>query len=127
MTAGQRRDLAEQDLHELLVAFYDTVEREALLAPYFAPVDMAAHMPRIVDFWSTIIFQTNRYSGNAFAPHARMEGLTGEHFARWLAVLERTVDERFEGPAAHRMKEMGHRIAYSMQVRLGIPPFEPLR
>ena len=127
MTTGEHRDLAERDLYELLVAFYDAVEREALLAPYFAPVDMTAHMPRIVDFWSTIIFQSNRYAGNAFAPHAKMEGLTGDHFARWLAVLERTVDERFAGPSAERMKEMGHRIAYSMQVRLGIPPFEPLR
>ena len=120
------RDLAEEDLHPLLVAFYETVERDQLLAPYFAPVDMGAHMPRIVDFWATIIFQTNRYSGNAFAPHAKMQGLTGDHFARWLGVLERTVDERFAGPSATRMKEMAHRIAYSMQVRLGIPPFEPL-
>jgi hemoglobin len=120
------RDLADRDLHDLLVAFYDTVERDELLAPYFAPVDMTAHMPRIVDFWSTIIFQTNRYSGNAFAPHAKMAGLTGKHFERWLGVLEHTVDARFAGPAASRMKEMAHRIAYSMQVRLGIPPFEPL-
>ena len=126
MSATTDRDLADRDLHDLLVAFYDTVERDELLAPYFAPVDMTAHMPRIVDFWSTIIFQTNRYTGSAFAVHVRMEGLTGDHFARWLGVLERTVDERFAGPAATRMKEMAHRIAYSMQVRLGIPPFEPL-
>ena len=126
MSAPPDRELTDRDLHDLLVAFYATVERDPLLAPYFAPVDMTAHMPRIVDFWSTIIFQTNRYAGNAFAPHAKMEGLTGDHFARWLAVLERTVDERFAGPAATRMKEMAHRIAYSMQVRLGIPPFEPL-
>ena len=120
------RDLADRHLRDLLVAFYETVERDELLAPYFAPVDMAAHMPRIVDFWSTIVFQTNRYTGNAFAPHATMQGLTGDHFARWLGVLERVVDARFAGPAATRMKEMAHRIAYSMQVRLGIPPFEPL-
>ena len=126
MRPAPDRDLADRDLNDLLVAFYETVERDEILAPYFAPVDMAAHMPRIVDFWSTIIFQTNRYAGNAFAPHAMMQGLTGHHFARWLGVLERTVDARFAGPAATRMKEMAHRIAYSMQVRLGIPPFEPL-
>ena len=118
------RDVEEADLHPLLTAFYDTVEHEPLLAPYFAVVDMEAHMPRIVDFWSTILFQTGRYSGNAFRPHLEMTGLTGEHFARWLATLEHTVDARFAGPAAERMKAMGHRIAYSMQLRLGITPFE---
>ena len=121
------RDLEEADLHELLVAFYATVEEEPLLAPYFAVVDMQAHMPRIVDFWSTLLFHTGRYSGNAFRPHLDMPGLTGEHFARWLAVLEATVDARFAGPVAERMKGMGHRIAYSMQLRLGITPFEPYR
>lgn len=39
-------------------------------------VDMAAHMPRIVDFWSTVIFHTGRYSGNAFRPHLAMPRLT---------------------------------------------------
>ena len=60
------RDVEEGDLHELLTAFYDTVELEPLLAPYFAVVDMDAHMPRIVDFWSTMLFHTGRYSGSAF-------------------------------------------------------------
>ena len=117
-----RPDLRDEDLHALLVAFYAEVEREPLLAPYFAPVDMAAHMPRIVDFWSTLLFHTRRYTGNAFRPHLAMEGLTGEHFARWLATLERTVDARFAGPSAELMKEMGHRVALSMQLRLGITP-----
>ena len=121
------RDIEERDLHGLLTAFYDTVEQEPLLAPYFAVVDMAAHMPRIVDFWSTLLWHTGRYSGNAFRPHMEMAGLTGEHFARWLATLERTVDARFAGASAERMKALGHRVAYSMQLRLGITPFEEYR
>ena len=123
--AAPSRDLADDDLHDLLVAFYDSVALDPLLAPYFAPVDMREHMPRIVAFWSTIVFQTGRYAGNAFRPHAAMPGLTGEHFAHWLAVLEATIDTRFVGPIAEHMKNMAHRIAYSMQLRLGIAPFEP--
>jgi hemoglobin len=120
-------DLRDEDLYDLLLAFYATVEQEPLLAPYFAPVDMVAHMPRIADFWSTILFHTGRYSDNAFRPHLQMPGLTAEHFARWVATLETTVDARFAGPVATRMKELGHRIAYSMQLRMGIAPFAPLR
>lgn len=122
--AAPLRELQDEDLHDLLVAFYERVERDPLLAPYFAPIDMMAHMPRIVDFWSTILFHTGRYSGNAFRPHLEMQGLTGEHFRRWLAALELTVRERFAGPAADHMCDMAHRIATSMQLRLGIAPFD---
>lgn len=120
-------DLRDEDLHDTLTAFYDTIEGDPLLAPYFAELDMPAHMPRIVAFWSTTIFHTGRYSGNAFKPHLEMPGLTAEHFAHWVAILEATVDARFTGPNAHRMKELAHRIAYSMQLRLGIAPFTDLR
>lgn len=120
-------DLREQDLHGLLVTFYATVERDPLLAPYFAVVDMPAHIPRIADFWSTMLFHTARYTGNAFRPHLEMPGLTAEHFAHWLATLEQTVDASCAGPAADRMKALGHRVAYSMQVRLGISPFAPFK
>ena len=120
-----QEDLTNDDLHDTLVAFYAKLAEDALLAPYFAVVDMAAHMPRIVAFWSTMLFHTGSYSGSAFRPHLTMPGLTAEHFARWVATLEAVVDERFAGPNARLMKELAHRIAYSMQLRLGIAPFAP--
>lgn len=122
-----REDLTNDDLHDTLVSFYATLEEDTLLAPYFAAVDMAAHMPRIVAFWSTMLFHTASYSGSAFRPHLGMPGLTAEHFARWVATLESVVDERFDGPNARLMKELAHRIAYSMQLRLGITPFAPFK
>ena len=121
------RDLAVEDLHETLVAFYARVEAEPLLAPYFEKIDMMAHMPRIVSFWATLIFQAGTYSGSAFLPHLAMPGLTGQHFERWVATMEATLDARFAGPKTEEMKTLAHRIAYSMQVRLGIAPFGELR
>jgi len=118
------RDLRDEDLHDLLVAFYDTVGADEMLGAYFAPIDMREHIPRIADFWSTIVFGTRRYNGNAFRPHAMMPGLTAAHFVRWLETLEATVDARFVGPNAESLKAMAHRIAFSMQIRLGIAPFE---
>lgn len=119
---GERRDLSDDDLHALLVAFYSAVERNALLAPYFAPIDMQAHMPRIVTFWSTMLFHTGRYEGNAFRPHLSMPGLTSDHFAHWLGTLEATLDARFAGPKVEEMKDTAYRIAVSMQLRLRIGP-----
>ncbi len=126
-TTRARFDLREEDLLGVLVVFYEKVAEDPLLASYFASVEMAAHMPRIVDFWSTMLFQTGRYSGNAFRPHLEMPGLTSDHFGRWLATLEDTVDEAYAGESAERMKALGHRIAYSMQLRLGIAPFAAYR
>ena len=116
----KRVDLQDNDLGDLLVSFYVAVADDPLLAPYFASLDMSTHMPRIVAFWSTMLFHTGRYSGNAFRPHLSMPGLTAQHFARWVATLEHTLDGRFAGPNVERMKELAHRVAYSMQLRLGI-------
>lgn len=121
------RDLRAEDLHHTLVAFYTRLETEPLLAPYFETIDMTAHLPRIVAFWETLLFHTGAYSRNAFLPHLAMPGLTSGHFARWVATLEAILDARFEGPMTERMKSLAHRIAYSMQLRLGFEPFEPLR
>ena len=121
------RDLRAADIHDMLVAFYAQLAHEPLLAPYFEPLDMAEHMPRIVSFWETLLFHTGSYTGNAFQPHLTMPGLTSAHFARWVANLEDIVDARFAGPMAERMKALAHRVAYSMQLRLGLEPFEPLR
>ena len=81
-------------------------------------------MPRIVAFWSTMLFHTGRYSGSAFRPHLNMPGLTAGHFARWVDTLEYTLDARFAGVNVERMKDLAHRIAHSMQLRLGITPFD---
>src|SRR5689334_793003 len=93
-------DLRDEDLQGLLTTFYDRIERDPLLAPYFRDLDMRQHIPRIADFWSTILFQTRRYSDNAFRPHLEMPGLTPEHFAHWVATLEVVVDATWRGPAA---------------------------
>ena len=115
-----RADLQDNDLGDLLVSFYAAVADDPLLAPYFASLDMSTHVPRIVAFWSTMLFHTGRYSGNAFRPHLSMPGLTARHFARWVATLDHTLDARFAGPNVEWMKELARRVAYSMRLRLGM-------
>ncbi len=121
------RDIQESDLHATLTAFYDVIAVHPMLRRYFESIDMSTHMPRIEAFWSTLLFHTRRYTGNAFRPHLAMPDLEAKHFAFWVQSLEAIVDSRFAGPAASLMKDLAHRIAYSMQVRLGITPFESFR
>ena len=125
MRCAAHPDLREADLARLLTDFYSIATADALIGSYFAGVDMARHMPRIIAFWSTMLFHKDRYGGSAFQPHARMPGLTGDHFQRWLNILEATVDSRFEGQNARLMKDLARRVAYAMQMRLGIAPRFP--
>ena len=119
---GRLPDVTVDDLPALLTAFYARLADDPLLAPYFVGLDMAAHIPRLADFWATVAFDANRYRGNAFRPHAAMPGLDAPRFARWLAAFEATVDARHAGDRAERMKVVAHRIASSMQLRLGVVP-----
>ncbi len=121
-----RPDLAgDAELRGVLGTFYAALGRDPLLAPYFAELDMAAHLPRIADFWSTLLFRTGRYDGNVFRPHLAMPGLAARHFARWLDALEAAVRSAHAGPNAERMLDLAHRIAWSMQLRLGVAPGGP--
>jgi hemoglobin len=120
---GPRADLAgDADLRRVLDAFYAALARDPLLAPHFAGLDMTEHLPRIADFWSTLLFRTGRYDGNVFRPHLAMPGLTANQFVRWLAALDAAVRASHAGPTADRMVDLAQRIAYSMQLRLGIAP-----
>lgn len=59
--ANERADLRDDDLHDVLTAFYAAIAEDSLLAPYFMGLDMSDHMPRIVAFWSTMLFHMGRY------------------------------------------------------------------
>lgn len=108
------------DVAAFVGAFYDGIASDALLGPFFAGLDWDAHLPRMVAFWSSVAFQSGQYRGRPFAPHARMPGLTREHFARWVGRFHRTVDASFAGPRADLVKARAEQIAGVFQVKLGL-------
>jgi hemoglobin len=101
-------------------AFYRDIEADPVLGRFFAGVDWGSHLPRMVAFWSSAVFQTGAYRGRPFEPHARMPGLAREHFGAWLARWHATVDARFAGEAAERMKARAEQVAGVFQVKLGL-------
>ncbi len=121
-----KAELNASDLHSLMTRFYATIASDDLLAQYFDGIDMTIHMPKIVAFWETIVFDMPSYRSNAFKPHLSMPGLSAAHFERWVLTLENTINAQFAGARADRMKSMARRIAYSMQLRLGLTPFAAL-
>lgn len=112
----------DNDIATLVYCFYDKVrsdERLGYIFNDFAKVEWDTHLPRMVDFWSNLIFQTGRYKGRPFRQHLPLP-IELSDFRRWLGLFEQTVDESFSGENAEYAKEMAGKIASSFAVRLSM-------
>lgn len=92
---GMPEESADERLIRTLVdTFYESVRGDALLGPVFAAnvEDWSVHLPKMYDFWSSMVLRSGRYSGRPIQAHLRLEGLTAEHFERWLGLWRRTVE-----------------------------------
>ena len=122
---NSRADIASRaDLERLVNGFYSAVRADTLLGPIFddvARTDWGAHLPKMYDFWETVLFGTGSFRGNPLAVHldlATRVPLTSREFDRWLALFERQVDAMFAGPTAEDTKRRARRIAAVMQHHL---------
>lgn len=128
-----RADIETREDCELLVrSFYARALTDPLIGFLFTDVarlDLEAHVPKVADFWETILLGAPSYRGGAYAPHAllhRQVPLLSGHFDRWLVLWEAAVDEHFDGPRATEAKAHAQRVARAFQRRLaGLPPEEP--
>ena len=117
-----RHDIATRaDIITLVDAFYARVQADTLIGPIFnevAQVDWARHLPKMYDFWESVLFGTVGFKGNPLAVHrqlARRTSMSAREFDRWLALFHATVDELFEGDVAEGAKLRAARIAMTMQ------------
>ena len=113
-----------KDLEVLMNAFYSKLLLDTTINYIFidvAKIDIKEHIPVIVDFWETILFQTGTYQKNAIQPHLDLNQKTrfkAGHFKTWLSHFEETVDQLFEGETATRAKQRANSIATIMQIKL---------
>jgi hemoglobin len=119
---SDRFDIADQrDVARLVNLFYDRVRADDLLGPIFddvARVDWATHLPRMYDFWESVLFARASFKGDPLFVHrelARRTPLTARGFDRWLELFHATVDDLFEGTVADHAKQSAARIAMTLQ------------
>ncbi len=120
-----KKDLENKaDIQVLVDRFYEKVEADALLAPIFnkvAEVDWDAHLPKMYEFWYSILFGGGNYKGDPMTVHTDLAGRTemGEkQFSRWLTLFEEAVREHFEGRMADEAVQRAHSIAGIMKVKV---------
>lgn len=120
----------EDNIRELVYAFYERVRADPLLGPVFDSKLAGRwddHLPKMVTFWSSLVLGTKNYRGNVQQAHQPLEGVEPAHFSRWLSLFLKTVEARYAPAAAVRFMEPALRIAQSLQLsRFGwdyaIPP-----
>ena len=88
-----------------------------------AKLDLETHVPRITNFWETILLGSHSYGGGAASSPARrapFQGAAGRagHFDRWLYLWTMTVDELFAGERAELAKSHAVRVAAAFESRL---------
>lgn len=111
----------DTDIRCLVDAFYGDIADDPVLGRFFENVDLDRHRPKLYAFWSSIAFQTGTYRGRPFDAHLKLDGLAPSHFAAWLQRFGRTVDHRFAGETADRVKRTAAQIAVVFQLKLGLP------
>lgn len=119
-----KRDIENrEDLLLLMTEFYKKLLADNSINYLFtdiAKIDLAHHLPVLVDFWDSILFQSNTYQKNAMQPHMvlhQKSPLLKHHFETWLNYFTTTVDELFEGEKAFLAKERARSIATVMQIK----------
>ena len=113
-----------EDLTQLMKSFYHKALQDDVIGHFFnevAPLQMDTHIPLIVDFWETIVFDKAKYSGNVLGVHEHLHQLSAfkeEHFNRWVALFKETVNELFFGEKAEMIKQRAESIATVMKIKL---------
>ena len=113
-----------EDLLLLLTQFYNKLLADKSISYLFtdiARIDLPHHLDILVNFWDSILFQSDTYRKNAMQPHMilhQKSPLQKHHFETWLRYFNETVDDLFEGEKASIAKERALSIATVMQIKI---------
>lgn len=124
--------LGRPDIIKLVDAFYTKVRADEGLGYVFdgvAKVDWPTHLPKLYDFWDTVIFRAGTFRGNPMAAHLKLvqeTDMSWPLFERWLELFRETVGELFEGENAGHIVRCAEDMARVIHSRIHALPPVPL-
>jgi hemoglobin len=113
-----------EDIRRLVDAFYAKALTDPVIGFLFtevARIDLPTHLPKLYDFWETLLLGATSYQSSPLMPHFHLHmrhPLETAHFVRWVELFHSTVEELFEGPIAHMAKVRSERIALNFRERI---------
>lgn len=107
----------EAMIERLVRAFYARIRADEVLGPIFAARirDWEPHLKRMCDFWSSVVLQTGRYSGQPMRMHQPLP-VDARHFDRWLGLFKKTAEEVCPPDAAAHFVYRAEKIAESLEL-----------
>jgi hemoglobin len=112
------------DIERLLQHFYGRAIPDPQIGRFFTEVvqlDLAAHLPRLADFWEQVLLGGGHYDGNPVQVHRALHArspLQADDFTRWLTLWRASVDALYAGPTADLAKSRAETIAGVMMSRV---------
>lgn len=95
-----------EDIEILVQKFYQKLTKDDVIGFFFtdiAKIDLSKHLPKMYDFWESILLGNPVYEGSPMAKHFPLNHLVAmeeKHFNRWLQVWEETIQENYVGENA---------------------------
>lgn len=113
----------KEDLQLLVNSFYSRALADEQIGPVFKAADflLDKHIPLMVSFWETILFDIHTYKGNPMLKHLELNQLTKllpVHFERWMMIWQETITLNFEGPRAEEAVKRAASIGQMMQFKI---------
>jgi hemoglobin len=113
-----------EDIVHLISTFYNKATQDNLIGFFFteiAAIKLEEHLPIMYDFWDNLLFKTGGYRGGMMYKHILLnqkEPLRRQHFERWFALFEQTVDDNFAGPKAEEAKRRAKMVIQTLPLKL---------
>ena len=111
-------------IHDLVHGFYAKIRTDPALGRIFNRVIPADHWPehlaKMCDFWSSVLLMTGRFKGTPMAAHAALPAIRPQHFARWLGLFQKTVEEKCPPAAAALFMDKARTIARSLELGIAV-------
>ena len=130
LAPGTQVGIDEAMVHRMVHSFYARIREDEMLGPIFNGAIQNrwdTHLANMVDFWSSVVLMTGRYSGRPMAAHLLLDAKRGEHgmprldqphFDRWLELWRETAREELVPDHAEAIVAKAERIAESLKLAL---------
>ena len=133
--AGPRFPISENQIDQLVAAFYARARVDPDLGPVFmaaigeSDAAWCAHEAKIASFWRNAVGLDRGYSGNPMLKHLANNDILPDQFGIWLALFRQTARDTLAPEAADGIAALADRIGRSLQMGLvqfrqkdGLPP-----
>ncbi len=119
--SSMKKDIESlKDIEFLVDRFYAIVKEDPLLGPVFYSKlsgRWEMHHRKLYRFWHTVLLRRPDYFGNPVPLHFSLN-INENHFASWMEIWIKTVDDHFEGKIAERAKYRAKTMSASFISRI---------